>query len=494
MEVATIGLIIILTFFTRVINLLNIPIFTDEAIYIRWAQIGLADPAHRFITLTDGKQPLLTWLMYPSLMIFKDPLFAGRFVSVFSGVLAAIGIYFLGRELFGKRVALFSALIYIISPFFLLYDRLALMDSLLSTIGIWSLYLTILLVSRVRLDVALLLGMTIGLGVLTKTSAFFYLYLLPLSMILFDYKKKERLKRILKWIGLMSICIILAQVIYNSLRLSPWFYIIEQKNYTFIYTFAEFIKSPFTVFLPNLNGLLQFLFGYLTFPISLVLLIGILLGIVKLDRKIIYLFLWFLLPFLALSVFGKVLYPRFILFMISPLLIIIAKTLSSLFDFTIKKNKILMLIIPIILVYPLYQSYLLMTSPVEAATPQNDRNQLFDDWPSGFGVREVIAYLDEESKKGKIVVGTEGTFGLFPAAIEIYLGLNKNMEIKGFWPVFEVPKELQRDALRYPTFLVFKEKQNIPSDWPLELVAKYRRGNGNTYLLFYRVKPSFSMK
>ena len=40
-----------------------------------------------------------------------------------------------------------------------------------------------------------------------------------------------------------------------------------------------------------------------------------------------------------------------------------------------------------------------------------DRNQLFDDWPSGYGVREVISYLREQSKEQKIVIGTEGTFG-----------------------------------------------------------------------------------
>ncbi len=93
-------LLALITFITRVINLTLIPIFTDEAIYIRWAQIGLADPAHRFIALTDGKQPLFTWLMYPMLKIFSDPLIAGRFVSVLTGIVAVIGVYMVGRMLF----------------------------------------------------------------------------------------------------------------------------------------------------------------------------------------------------------------------------------------------------------------------------------------------------------------------------------------------------------------------------------------------------------
>src|SRR3989338_10679554 len=102
MGILIILLLGLITFVTRVISLLNVPIFTDEAIYIRWAQIGLNDPVHRYISLTDGKQPLLTWLMYPMLKIFSDPLFAGRFVSVLAGVGSAIGIYFVGKKLFNR--------------------------------------------------------------------------------------------------------------------------------------------------------------------------------------------------------------------------------------------------------------------------------------------------------------------------------------------------------------------------------------------------------
>ena len=162
-----------LTFITRVINLDLVPIFTDEAIYIRWAQIGLADPAHRFISLTDGKQPLFTWLMYPMLMVFSDPLIAGRFVSVLSAVGTSIGLYFLGRKLFSQRAGIITALLYIIVPFTLVYDKLALMDSLLSMFFVWGLYLAIHLIQKPRLDVSLLLGMCAGLGMLTKSNGLF---------------------------------------------------------------------------------------------------------------------------------------------------------------------------------------------------------------------------------------------------------------------------------------------------------------------------------
>jgi len=480
-----------ITFITRVVNLLAIPIFTDEAIYIRWAQIGLADPAHRYIALTDGKQPLLTWLMYPMLKIFSDPLFAGRFVSVLSGTIAAVGIYFVARKLFDRKVALFSVLLYIISPFFLLYDRLALMDSLLAALGVWSLYLEIVLVTSLRLDAALILGITIGLGTLTKSSAFFYLYLIPASLLLFNFKAKHKLNSLLKWLGLSTVSLVIAQLMYNSLRLSPWFYLIRQKNYTFILTVTEFLKSPFALFISNLKGLTEFLFAYLTLPIDIVLIIVLIWSFIQKDKRIAYLFIWFLVPFLSLAAFGKVVFPRFLLFMTVPLLIIVGWGVTTLTNFALKRVKILLLLLPLIFAYPLYQSYLIIFSPVTSAIPQTDRNQLLDDWPSGYGVKEVVNYISEKANGGKVVLGTEGTFGLNPAVYEIYLGRNKNVEIHGYWPVGEVPKELLEASAKYPTYLVFKDKQEIPAEWPLTLVAKYKRGGGNTYLLLYQVNSHY---
>ena len=50
------------------------PIFGDEAIYIRWAQIMRAEPTLRFIPLSDGKQPLYMWAIIPLLKLISNPL------------------------------------------------------------------------------------------------------------------------------------------------------------------------------------------------------------------------------------------------------------------------------------------------------------------------------------------------------------------------------------------------------------------------------------
>src|SRR3989338_9387720 len=85
-DVVLIFLLVFLYLLTRLINLDQFPIFSDEGIYIRWAKVAWHDATWRFISLTDGKQPLQTWGTIPFLKLFPDnALLAGRLFSVITG-------------------------------------------------------------------------------------------------------------------------------------------------------------------------------------------------------------------------------------------------------------------------------------------------------------------------------------------------------------------------------------------------------------------------
>src|SRR3990172_229170 len=154
----------VLYFATRIINLKIVPIFTDEAIYTYWAQVALHDPANRFSSLEDGKQPLFIWIAAIFQKFISDPLIATRIVSVFAGFGSLVGIYLLSKVLFNAKVAKLSSFLYIVLPFTMLYDRMALFDSLLTMFGIWSIFLSVKMVEESRLDWAILNGFAIGLG------------------------------------------------------------------------------------------------------------------------------------------------------------------------------------------------------------------------------------------------------------------------------------------------------------------------------------------
>src|SRR5690606_26994157 len=123
----------------------------------RWAQIAEQDANWRFIALSDGKQPSFVWIAIVMMKVIDDPLVAGRLVSVISGFLGMIGIFFLASEIFkSRRTGVIASVLYLIYPFAMVYDRMALYDSLVATFFIWSSYFTVLLVRLRRLDVALI--------------------------------------------------------------------------------------------------------------------------------------------------------------------------------------------------------------------------------------------------------------------------------------------------------------------------------------------------
>lgn len=471
---------------TRLTNLTKLPIFTDEAIYIRWAQIGARDANWRFISLVDGKQPLFTWIMMIFLKLIHDPLMAGRLVSVFAGVFTTIGMWFTAQELFkNKRTSYISSLLYIIIPFGLMYDRMALYDSLSGAISIWSLYLAVLLVRRVRLDVALLLGCSLGLGMLNKTSGFLSLYMLPGTLLLFDWSKKK----FIKWIALAVLAAVISQLLYGILRLSPLYAMIGQKDAVFVYTFAEWKTHPFTFLYGNIRGLFDWVIHYLTWPLFVAALLSG-FSLWKYPREKLLLLGWWFAPFFALALDGRVLYPRFILFMILPLIL-----LSSVFvewALTRLRHTVWFWVLITVLFFgSLYTDFYIMTNPLYAPIPQADAGQYIDDWPSGWGIPQTIALLSSEAKKGRVSVYTDGTFGLLPYSLEIYLVDNPNMKIKGMYPIAAaMPEEIRSDALDHPTYIIFNQSSGIPR-WPIELVAKYQKGKSEgVFLRIYRVMPS----
>jgi len=419
---------------------------------------------------------------------------AGRLTSVLAGLASMVGLWFLGYEISRNKIMAFlTAFLYLILPFSLLYDRMALMDCLVAAFAIWSLYFEILLVRTLRLDVALILGIILGGGVLTKTSGFFSIYLLPFSLIIFDWQKRERWAKLVKWLGLAAIAVVLSQLFYNILRLSPLFHMIAQKDTTFIWTISEFIKMPFPNFFGNLRGLWEWFTSYMTYPVVFLIFVSLLIGIYQKDKAKLLIFLWFAIPFLALSSFGKVIYPRFILFMSLPLLVLAADTLAkSRFIFKNKQSfslnkSLLFTFYFLLLIYPIYFSGKIIFDIKRAPLTGADRGQYIFGLPAGGGVKEAVEFFKKEAKDKKIFIATEGTFGLMPYALELYLINNQNVTIKGYWPVEKIPEEVLLRAEEERTFFLFYQRQDIPPQWPLKKILEYRKGTEEDQEFFLRV-------
>ena len=490
--------IFLLFFATRLINLNIIPIFTDEAIYSYWAKVALNDPIHRFISLEDGKQPLFIWIAAIFQNFINDPLIAARLVSFVSGLGSLIGVYLLSLELFKnlsfttrQKIAKISSLLYVILPFTLLYDRLALFDSLLTMLGIYAVLFTIKMAKEPRLDTAMLNGFVIGLALITKSSGNFYLYLLPVSLLLFNFKQSKAFKKIIKWVFFSLITFILSQLIYNSLRLSPLFYIIERKNYEFIRTFNEVSSDPLLFVFSNFKNMVLWLAIYTSPPLFIIFIACLFYAFFKKELRLIYLTLLIFAPFFAEVFFNKVLYARFMLFYFPYLIILIAFFTVVILEKYKKYTNISLAVFLLMLSVPAFTSYKLLTDPARANIPEGDSNQYFNDWPAGYGVAEIVELLKRESRNQTIYVGTQGTFGIFPHSLNIYLWGNDNVHILSYWPVDpeNLPSEITEIAENSLTYFVFNENQKEIVNPELKLIAKYQKGKSTSYMRLYEVLP-----
>lgn len=487
-----VSFLLFLYFATRLYNISSLPMFTDEAIYTRWSQIARYDANWRFISLTDGKQPSFVWINMVFMRFVTDPLLAGRLVSVISGFFGMVGMFFLGREIFkSQKVGLIASFIFVVYPFTLVYDRMALYDSLVTTSIIWGLLFQVLLVRLRRLDIALILGFITGFSVLTKSSGFFLIYLFPLSLLLFDFKQKNRVYQLAKWAFLAGVSTVMTYGFYSFLRLSPFFHIIAEKNTIFVYPFKDWLTHPLEFFIGNWNGLTNWLIMYSTIPFLVLIFLSFILGKRKFWREKIFLFLWFLGPFLALALFGRILYPRFILFMTVPLLVLVSYSLDYLTD-KVKNNLKIATIFILVFAFIIRSDFYILTDFARAPIAKADTDQFMNEWPAGGGIKEAIAFLSNESKDKKIYVATQGTFGSLPTyATEIYLDSNKNIGKRGIWPIPpKIPQDLVEKAKTMSVFFIFNDTQQPPPGWPAKLIAKYRKGIGNSYMSIYEVIPN----
>jgi hypothetical protein len=199
------------------------------------------------------------------------------------------------------------------------------------------------------------------------------------------------------------------------------------------------------------------------------------------------LFVSWLAPFVGLALFGKVLYPRYVLFMSLPLYVLVAWMFHYLVDR--KKGQIVAWCMVFLLSVPsMGISYWILSDIRTAPLTRSDKGQYINDWPSGWGVPEIVAFFDTEAKHKPITIYTEGTFGLFPYALEIYLV--NNDDIHGIWPFpREIPEDILLNAGKKPTYLVMKQSQ-AEVTWPVRFITSYMQGTNPLSLLrLYEIVP-----
>lgn len=482
--------LILVYFLTRLINLEGFPIFSDEGIYIHWAKIAWHDATWRFVSLTDGRQPLQTWATIPFLKMFPDSaLFAGRLFGVISGFLGSVGIFILSYYLFNKRVAYFSLILYIATPFFLFFDRLAMIDSLVNASFIWMFLFSIILINTLRFDSALIFGFASGMLLLAKSSVSLFLGLSIFApLIKLTKNVQKNIRTIINFFILFTIVIFLSVLIYNIQRLSPFLHYVTQKNHTFVKTFDEFIKAPFSTFWYNLKytplhtahnlGWATFIFGLIGFYL-----------IFKKERLLsIYFLIWIFAPYIFTTFFMKVLYSRYIIFLLSPFVLFTAYFLNYIFFVKKIRTVIFYGLIIIIYIFTLYFDYTIVFNYKNIPFLKDDKGQYIEGWPCGLGIKEIIEYARLKSKEKPVILLAEGNFGMVGDVLDTFLKRNDNISIKAYWPM--EPKNLtenQRLLNKNYVYAVSAHQKDTPANWPVKLIKRFDKPGNKSSIYFFEL-------
>jgi len=471
--------IVCLYLISRFQNLLAIPVFGDEAIYLRWSQIIKNEETMRFVPVGDGKQPFFMWLTVPFFKIFSDPLLAGRAVSVMSGLGIIFGLYFIFFFISRHRwQSLLPVIIYLFLPFSFFFDRLSLPDNLLSFFGVFSLLFALLLSKYPRFDLSMVLGLTLGLAWLTKSPAIYFLALSWFTFFLYSPKN-------FKYWYLPLISSLIAFTIYNILRLGPQFHMIGLRNLDYVWPIGEILKHPLDPLKPHLIDLFHI---YRQFIGAILVLLLVFLRYrlpLATNKLILVLVAWWLGPVILNCAVAKSFTARYILYTLPSLILLL-----SLIFFKISA-KLKYLILALLLIPNLIYIINLSLTPFTASLPSTESGYL-SDWTSGWGIKPASDYLKLRAKSANVIVGTEGGFGTLPDGLQIYTDHIFHLTVIGVGLKFEQLPSSLVNARQYgdEVYLLINKSRNILTPLELaklDLVASYPKPASDV-LELYRFK------
>lgn len=291
----------------------------------------------------DVHPPLYYYLIHFFLEIFGDSIYVARFVSLLFGVSGIVVLYYLGKEIFNKNVALIAVGLLSINQFDIYYSQDARMYTMLFFSTSLSFLFLIRYLKTPTLKSALLYSLTTALLVNTHFYALFALcsqYLIILYFIIKPYGttgKKVFFHALISGV-ITLISFIPSLVIFLSTKgiKSFWIPVPERDVYTAM--FKEFFGFSEIAIIIGIVGILYFLFkifneedtvNYKINPVT--------------DKSVfafqilfIWIFICILIPFLLSYAHLPMIVSRYFINVLPPVVLLIAAGISYIKNSSIK--------------------------------------------------------------------------------------------------------------------------------------------------------------
>ncbi len=403
-----ISLLLALYFLTRLCSLSVLPIFLDEAVHIQWAE-RLYHEGRVLRPVGSGR--LLAVAAYGLALPFEDRLFAARLVAALAGAMTLLFTLLLSHRLFGARASVIAGCLYILSPFALVYDRLALSDGFLSAsitglmLATWALVQT----PRGR-NARSLMAALVALAVLSKVSALLFILTVPLGVLALARDRRKALQASTLSCATGLLCA------------SPmlWFFASNGEEIS-----AQHVVDPSVtgaLLLSTLADMRDWLLSYFTPPA--LLFAGASMVLLR-DGRALWLGGSVALPFLLFALFSQPWSARYVLPALPAFLLLISGGIDVLAArFKPFTGALVAFGLAVLVSLPgIFFDLHLLTDPARAPFPRDDRIQLVTGWPAGYGVRELALRLEREAATGPITVFVDmGGTRTVPTSLPILLG------------------------------------------------------------------------
>lgn len=488
-------ILIIFYLLTRLTQLKSLPIFNDEATYIDWAWRMINLKGQFFYSVAHAKPPLFMWVVGIVRKVITDPLLAGRLVAIFGGFLTVIGIYKLAQFLFNKNVALLATLLFIIIPIFVFYDRQALMESSVTAAGVWTFFFFLKLIKTQKYKYAAFLGITLGLGYLVKTNTI--LYLIPLIFLYFlNIRKSSKDRDIIVSNGIITISAFLISV--SPLLLNSIFWETLANNKDYIFTISELAKFPFTSWLKNLKDFTTITLMYLN-PITVAFaLISIFQNLKTKSGEKLYTAFYLISGWVFIILLSRSLIPRHAVSFLPITLIFTADFIVWLW----KKTKPWTILASASVIIPsLTLTTLLIFFPIkyfyslDKISPFSLKVEYVTHWSSGYGVDEVVGYLEQLARNTPIIVGVRLDAGIPENAVFAYFqGSEKVIPI--YFDSRMILDFGSYDCIksRIPAYFVSRDDQLAGLNNHLEELKRVYKPEGEHYIGIHKIKTDCTGK
>jgi Dolichyl-phosphate-mannose-protein mannosyltransferase len=381
---------------SRLFGLTTLPLFLDETTHIRWAvQIASGEKLLRPWNYGKGLSVFANALLFP--WAFDHYLWASRALTVAFGAVSVLAGVVVGRRLWGPGTGYVFGLLYVACPFALVYDRLALTDPPMAAFAALALLFTVRLHEEPRPGRALLLSLALVGAVLTKATALLVV-VIPLAGLLLLAPLQGRRVRAFVLAILAAAALLFWPVVRFFATTSTVRLGVGHRDTGLTARLATNVPMALSWLLTYLTGLPDSSPNVASMAaclsLALLVLVGLVLDMRERPRPVLFLFSLVGVPVLAFAAVSTLWFPRYLVFVIVPALLLVARGLVRLLEPAPRWAQAFALVAVLAPALGLDRDILL--EPSRAALPDIDREQYVLGWPSGYGTDGTLAFVHEE--------------------------------------------------------------------------------------------------